>query len=182
VIEQVLNYRANSQAAQKGRRKVYLSMTLFWIGTCLYLWFATRVTSAVIGWGLIGVLVLVILRYSETGPRKILARAIREGKNRSLFEPITLRIEPDAIAYESVSGAGRTKWAYLERVQRTDGHLFLYHNVITAWTVPKEGVLSGDFDAFAAQVEAHFRAAVDEAERSANLAAAQSSSELRPVN
>jgi hypothetical protein len=180
VIEQVLNYRANSQAVQKGRRKVYLTLTLFWIGTCLYLWFATRVTSAVIGWGLIGVLVLVTLRYSETGPRKIVARAIREGKNRSLFEPITLRIEPDAIAYESASGAGRIKWAYLERVQRTDGHLFLYHNVITAWTVPKEGVLSGDFDAFAAQAETHFRTA--EAERSANSAAAQSSSDLRLVN
>ena len=180
MIEQVLNYRANSQAVQKGRRKVYLTLTLFWIGTCLYLWFATRVTSAVIGWGLIGVLVLVTLRYSETGPRKIVARAIREGKNRSLFEPITLRIEPDAIAYESASGAGRIKWAYLERVQRTDGHLFLYHNVITAWTVPKEGVLSGDFDAFAAQAETHFRTA--EAERSANSAAAQSSSDLRLVN
>jgi hypothetical protein len=41
------------------------------------------------------------------------------------------------------------RWAYIERLDPTANHLFLYTSAVNGIIVPKVGVTAGDFDSFA---------------------------------
>jgi hypothetical protein len=160
LAEQVIHLRSISSAAKRSRRGGYTVLFVFWTITGLCLWFRTRDTFLVVGWGLSGLAALAMfLATSERGQRSLVMNLYRDGRNPGLFAPTTLRIEPEGLVHEAARAVGKLRWEYLERVCRTDRYLFVYVDTLSAITVPKDGVLSGDFDSFARKVEEHWRAA-----------------------
>src|SRR5580704_15619056 len=95
----------------------------------------------------------------KRGRRKITGNVYRESKTPALLMPRKLQIESDFLLNETASGAGRINWNYIERIDTTDEHTFLYTDVVHAIVIPKHGVLRGDYDLFHAELLRHWQAA-----------------------
>ena len=93
--------------------------------------------------------------------RRLVTAITREGKNRALFLTTTLSIDRDNLTWQAESGSGYVKFEYIERIRQTGNHLLIYLTVRSAYIVPRYGVTSGDFDAFAWEVERRWRNAMD---------------------
>jgi hypothetical protein len=105
--------------------------------------------------------VLLMPAMTKRVRRRLVTAMVREGKNRALYLPTTLRIDRDSLTWTSESGSGHVKFAYLERVQQTPTHLLIYLSSRNAYVVPRDGVISGDFDGFAWDVERRWKSAMD---------------------
>jgi hypothetical protein len=89
--------------------------------------------------------------------RKLASRVYRETKHRDLVGPRRLRIGPEVIVTESPAGASQVKWTYIERVDATEAHTFVYQSVANAIVIPKHGVIGGDYDLFTAELARSWR-------------------------
>lgn len=89
--------------------------------------------------------------------RKLASRVYREAKHRDLIGPRRLRIGPDAIVNESPAGTNEVKWSYIERIDATEAHTFVYQSVANAIVIPKHGVIGGDYDLFTAELDRSWR-------------------------
>jgi len=155
------HHRSISPTIRRARRLVLASCAATWLACTGFIWFATRDMAFAIALVIVGVLatpfVPAALRSSQ---RKATLKLYREGKNLTLFQPITLRIDHDGLTVDAASGNSTVRWEYIERVDSTDDHLFIYTCAVSAIVVPKAGVTAGDFDPFAAATQKFWRAAV----------------------
>ena len=136
----------------------FLAATLM----CWGLWVLTGQTAVVVATFVVTMLLVALmpLRVKRTQHRAAASFA-REGRNRALFLPTTLSVDRDSLSWSSESGSGNVKFEYIERVSYTDTHLLVYLNVRYAYVVPRERVLSGDFDSFGREVERRWKNAMD---------------------
>jgi hypothetical protein len=61
----------------------------------------------------------------------------KEGKNKNLFGHREITISDDAIVEESDSGTHATKWQSVEKVIKTEKHIFVYASSVSAYVIPR---------------------------------------------
>jgi hypothetical protein len=129
---------------------------------CWGIWVLTRLTAAVLMIFVVTTLLTALIPFRiKRNQRRTTASLYGEGRNRALFLPKTMSIDRDFLCWSAESGSGNVKFEYLERVSRSDTYLLIYLNVRFAYVVPRDGVVSGDFDAFASEVERRWKKAMD---------------------
>jgi hypothetical protein len=143
---------------RRGSFVAFFTMAL----TALLCWLLTGEPVIAGGVILIGVILAALMPARlKKNQRRVTAAVYREGRNRALFLPTTLGIDRDSLTWHSDAGSGNLKYEYLERVRHTETHLFIYTTIRNAYIVPRDGVISGDFDSFAWEIERRWRNATD---------------------
>jgi hypothetical protein len=143
-------------------RASILSPLVFAVGGALF-WLMTGDLVLPTAFLVAGVLLFLLLpRRLRQQRRRIIEKVYGEGKNLSLFEPQTLRIEHDALASENIASTSRTKWEYIERIDVTEDRTFVYLNVLVAHVIPRHGVLRGDYEFFVDEIQRRWRQATSD--------------------
>jgi hypothetical protein len=159
-----LNDDFASQSATFRRVVLRTSLTamLTMIFVSFALWLLTGAVAPSLAVLVFGVLLAAFIPARiKRNQRKTAAALYREGKNRALFLPITLSVDCDSLSWESKAGSSNMKFEYVERVRQTPTHLFIYLSARNAQIVPREGIISGDFDSFAWEVQRRWKNAMD---------------------
>jgi hypothetical protein len=87
---------------------------------------------------------------------KQVLRTYGSGRNRTTFGKHQLALTPHHIEEKNEFGESRILWPAIERVDSDAQHTFIYLGSTHAYIVPRNQVLSGDYDAFVhALREAH---------------------------
>jgi hypothetical protein len=156
------DFLSRSPAARRAMRRPVLLLSLYMVLAAALFWWLTRAIELALGILVFGfVLTILLPSRLRRSQRRMTVAFYREGKNRALFLPTTLTIDRDTLAWRAASGSGHVKLGYIERVHQTGTHLLIYITLRNAYVVPRDGVTSGDFDAFAGEVERRWRNAVD---------------------
>jgi hypothetical protein len=156
------DFASRSPTARRLVRRASLAVCLATGLLAFALWFFSgeAVGAAVVL--LVGIIAAAFIPARFKKNQKSTTAAIyREGKNRALFLPMTLGIDRDTLTWSAASGAGYVRFEYVERVRQTASHLFIYLSVRNAYIVPRDGVISGDLESFAWEVDKRWRAAMD---------------------
>jgi hypothetical protein len=133
-----------------------------WIAFSTLLWSTSHDVFTVGGFLFFGLVLVAILPGAMRKARRDgHATYYRDERNRVVREPITLRVEEDGLACERASGWSKTRWAYVDGVFQTERRLFIYGS-LSVFAVPKDAVISGDYDSFAREVERRSRIAAAE--------------------
>jgi hypothetical protein len=92
---------------------------------------------------------------SSTYEKQVL-RTYESGRNRTTFGKHRLALTPHHIEEKNEFGESRVLWPAIERVDSDAQHTFIYLGSSHAYIVPRNQVLSGDYDSFVhALREAH---------------------------
>jgi hypothetical protein len=156
------DYASVSPTARRNINQMALRMFVTTVATSGAIWLLSRNIVLSLLVLIIGLTVAAFMPWRvRRAQRKLASSLYREGVNRALFIPMTLGIDRDCLTWKSEAGAGYMKFEYLERVRQTATHLFIYLNVRHAYIIPRERIISGDFDSFAWEVEKRWRTAMD---------------------
>jgi hypothetical protein len=140
--------------------RMVVGMGGLWLAFSALLWSTSHDVVTVGGFLCFGLVLVAILPGAMRKARRDgHATWYRDERNLVLREPITLRVEQDGLACERASGWGTTRWAYVESVFQTDRHLFIHLASLSVFAVPKDAVISGDYESFACEVERRWRGA-----------------------
>jgi hypothetical protein len=85
--------------------------------------------------------------------RKRFRKLYSEGSNKAFLSQKELEIADDGVIARSPYAEGKIKWAAFERVERTEGHTFVFVGSADAITIPHDRILEGDCEAFIAEVQ-----------------------------
>jgi len=148
-------------AIGKSERSLLLSIGTVWLFGAGFLWVGTKAILLVVAWVLLAIIALPFAPAGLRGTRrKNLAAYYSRPENGWVFEPETLRIEPEGLFAEGVRGNRMTRWQYIDRVSFSDGYLFISPRGTTeVWIVPEQRVTAGDVEAFAKEAGAYWRSA-----------------------
>ncbi|HEV3301781.1 MAG TPA: YcxB family protein [Planctomycetaceae bacterium] len=145
--------------------RIVIGVCALWIVFGSLLWSVSHDLFTVGGFLLFGLILAAILPSAVRKARRDGDAAFyRDERNRMLREPFTLRLEEDGLACDRASGWSKTRWAYVDSVFQTEHHLFIYLASLSAFIVPKDGVISGEYDSFACEVEKRSRTAAARAD------------------
>jgi hypothetical protein len=156
------DFTSHSTTARRALRRGSLLACFYMVLVAIALWMLTGLIEILVGVITIGVVLAAFIPTRvKQNQRRAMAAIYREGRNRALFLPMTLGVDRDSLSWTSKSGSGFVKFEYIERVRQSPTHLFIYLNVRNAYVIPRDGVISGDFDAFAREVEKCWRNTLD---------------------
>jgi hypothetical protein len=80
-------------------------------------------------------------------------RMYAEPENQSLFGEHVASVEPDHLLVRSAAGIESTyPWTTIHEVVEEPGYLYVYLNGLEAITVPTDGIVEGDVEAFRDEV------------------------------
>jgi len=129
---------------------------------CFCVWLLTGATEVALGtFAICMVFVVLVPLRIKRSQRRVTVSLYGEGKNRGLFLPTTLSVDRDSLFWSSESGSGHVKLEYIESVRHIDTHLLIYLTVRNAYVVPRDGVISGDFESFSWELERRWKSAMD---------------------
>ncbi|MEM6798278.1 MAG: YcxB family protein [Planctomycetota bacterium] len=120
--------------------------------------------SSCIGFAVLGVIAPWISRWKA---RRQIRRTIRLGLYGDIDTPITVTLEESGVRNSNSEGDGLRYWHAVRRVEKTDDHLFIYLQQMTAAILPLRAFQSEQqFHQFAGLAERLRRAAYLPSERS----------------
>jgi hypothetical protein len=155
-------FTKRSTTARTHVQRIVLRSAAYFVFACMCVWWLTGNVAITLGVLIFGIILVALIPMRiKRAQRRLTAEIYREGSNRALFLPMTLSVDRDCLAWKSESGAGYVKFEYIERVRQNDTHLLIYLNVRNAYIVPRHGIISGDFESFAWEVEKRWRSAMD---------------------
>lgn len=151
-------YHIGNSPAMKRQFHIFYIITP---GILLLVFSCIAILEQSLGFFIVGILLAVFLSFGGAiYYRWNLGATVRklygEGKNKGVLGEHTLELIEDDIIAKTDVGESRSRISSLERIEASPDHAFFYTSALTAFVVPRNNVLEGDFDLFPQETRKRF--------------------------
>lgn len=87
--------------------------------------------------------------------RKRIVKMYSEGQNNGIIGEHELQIDADGLVEKTQLGEVRQEWDKIKDIVSLEGRTYIFISDINAYILPRQSVVSGDYDAFVAELKKH---------------------------
>lgn len=80
--------------------------------------------------------ILFYPRYFKSSARKRIDKMVDEGKNTSMFGKHVITLDEDGMLETTAKGESKISWDAVEKVEETDGYIYIYISSVNAYVIP----------------------------------------------